>query len=285
MNSNYYVYALLNPLKPGKFIYGKYVFEYEPFYIGKGRNKRIYYHSSKNKSDTNRLKINILLKIKSSGLKPIRIKLIENITELKSYSIEKKLIDLIGMRISASGPLSNMTLGGNGVSGYIHTESTRKKISEVNKGKIISDDHKKKISEANKGRIYSTETRKKISVANKGRIRTDEHKKKISVANKGKIISEEHKEKLSVANSGKNNPFYNKKHTKATKRRISSANKGNIPHNIGKNKVLQFDSNNNLIRIWDNLKQLVEATGFPKSNICRSIKKGCKCMGYNWRYI
>lgn len=85
--------------------------------------------------------------------------------------------------------------------GFKHSEESRKKRSEANKGKVISEEQRSKISKANKGRIFSKEHRKKMSEAAKNR--SEEYLSKISKANKGKIFSEEHRKKLSEAKKGK----------------------------------------------------------------------------------
>ena len=70
----------------------------------------------------------------------------------------------------------NLTPGGKSVSGKdhpmfgkSHSENTKRKISESNKGRKLSEDHKNKISKSckgkNKGRKVSKETRKKMSDA------------------------------------------------------------------------------------------------------------------------
>ena len=44
MKSDYYVYTLCDPRKPGAYEYGEYKFEYEPFYVGKGKSNRCTAH-------------------------------------------------------------------------------------------------------------------------------------------------------------------------------------------------------------------------------------------------
>lgn len=129
----------------------------------------------------------------------------------------------------------NMTLGGRGRTHVEHSEETRRKLSEANKGKHHSEESKKKMSEAKKGFRHSEETKKKMSNAQsghpgytKGKHHTEESRRKISEANKGRSFSEEHKQNISKHHadvSGKRHPLYGKHHSEETKRKIGEANR------------------------------------------------------------
>ena len=128
--NNHYLYVYLNPLKPGNYIYGKFIFEYEPFYIGKGVNNRLKSHIIESYSSKKSLKLNIIRKIIKSGNKPIIIKLYENISDYSAKRIEIYLINLIGRISLNKGPLSNLTSGGEGLSGYNLSQLSKDKISK-----------------------------------------------------------------------------------------------------------------------------------------------------------
>lgn len=96
-------------------------------------------------------------------------------------------------------------------------------------GGNLSDEAKQKISIKSRGRIskpISEETRRRISEAQKGKKASEEARRNMSKAQKGKKISEEQKKKLSIARKGKftgeANPFYGKKHTEETRKKIAS---------------------------------------------------------------
>lgn len=62
----------------------------------------------------------------------------------------------------------NSTKGGKGL--FKCSKEVRKKISESNKGRIVSIETRKKISESEKGKIVSLETRKRMSRGYKYRV-------------------------------------------------------------------------------------------------------------------
>ena len=64
--------------------------------------------------------------------------------------------------------------------GKVHTEETRRKISEANKGRVLSDETRRRMSEANKGKVLSEETRKRMSEAQKGKVVSEETRRKLS---------------------------------------------------------------------------------------------------------
>ena len=77
--------------------------------------------------------------------------------------------------------------------GKHHTEETKKKLSDLNKGKRHSEESYKRAAEKLKGR----------PAWNKGKHHTEEAKRKISEAGKGRHFSEDHKRKIGESNRGK----------------------------------------------------------------------------------
>lgn len=66
-------------------------------------------------------------------------------------------------------------------------------------GRALSDETKRKISEANKGKVVSDEAKAKMAAAKIGSSRSDETKEKIRVAFTGRAITDEAKAKMSEA--------------------------------------------------------------------------------------
>ena len=112
----YYVYVYADP----RFQYAdpiKIGIEFEPIYIGKGKNLRIYQHwvsVMKGRKLSNPIFNSRLSEIRDCGLEPIMIKIYQGISDDQSKEIEKKLISQIGRYIKGEGPLLNISDGGDG---------------------------------------------------------------------------------------------------------------------------------------------------------------------------
>lgn len=115
-DSDYYVYILFKTYRRGKFNYDELSFDMEPFYIGKGKDRRISSTVNKRKN-RNKHKNYILEKIHSLNLTVTSIKYREKLTEKEAFLLEKDLVNKIGRADLGLGPLANLTDGGEGGSG------------------------------------------------------------------------------------------------------------------------------------------------------------------------
>lgn len=210
----YYVYKYLREKDSKTALAGT------PYYIGKGKGNRI-----KGKHSVHVPKNNCLIEIVSAGL-----------SESDAHVLECTLIQQYGRKDLGTGILHNRTDGGEGLSGFSHSEQTKQKLrkphTEEHKRKISkackgipkpkSDKHKSKVQQWKdknvKGKSYielygtnkAKQLRKKISESNQGRIVSTDTRNKISMAQKGiprKPHSNETKEKMRLAHAkrlGKN---------------------------------------------------------------------------------
>jgi hypothetical protein len=114
--NDYYVYAYLDTRKPGNYKYGDMTFDFEPFYIGKGKRERLYDHLKIADAieKTRNHKLSKIKNIIKEGLVPKIIKLVDNVTEDVAYEFEIKYIKVIGRHDTGVGPLCNLTDGGDG---------------------------------------------------------------------------------------------------------------------------------------------------------------------------
>jgi len=111
-----------------------------PCYVGKGKGGRWLHHLTK--SHNKRLAGVVR---KAGGSIPI-IKLRENLTEAEAFEIEIALIAAIGRRDLGTGPLLNLTAGGDGVVGHRRTPAQRKQMSVSRKGIVPTRETAAKIS-------------------------------------------------------------------------------------------------------------------------------------------
>ena len=246
----YYTYAYLREDKT-------------PYYIGKGKSNRAYRRSKKD--------------IKPPKDKSRILILKNNLNEEQAFKHEIYMISVFGRKDLGTGILHNKTDGGDGTSGYIFSEESKKKISESKLGKPLSKKHKEKLSEALKGKLRSEEHRRKLGESGKGRIawnkgktHSEETKRKMSELKKGitRKMSEETKIKISKAHKGKTL-------SEDTRKKISDANKG---RKYSSNKKPQYEitfNNNEKIIISGKLEWCLN-TGYNSSSLYKVQTKKWK---------
>jgi hypothetical protein len=157
-----------------------------PFYIGIGIDNTYYRANSKKSRNDHWNKI-----INKTDYE------VEILFEHDDYDfIKEKEIEFIalhGRSDLALGTLCNLTNGGDGCLGLVHSDEAKLKMSIPNKGKIISEEQRRKVSEFQKGRVHSLESRKKMSEAVMGeknhmygkKISEETRQKKIKSAKRG----------------------------------------------------------------------------------------------------
>ena len=178
--------------------------------------------------------------------------------------------------IKKYNPRFNFTEGGDGISGFKHSEETRKKISENNarywQGKTLSEKTRKKMSESRKGKKLSEETRKKMSESRKGE----------NNPMYGKTFSEETRKKMSKSRKGENNPMYGKRHSEETRKKMSEALKGKTHSEETRKKM--SESKKGKTRSEETRKKISKTqntTGFYR--VSKQKNSSCK-QGFIWCY-
>ena len=222
----FYVYFLRRPDKDDPFEPGRG----QPFYVGKGCDGRSDEHRRealrhrKGKESVNPYKNSIINYLWKSNLNYEVDIIFNQLTEFEAFEIEAMGIASYGRHNKGTGILANMTNGGDGASGLVHTEETKKQMSNIHKGMMHTEEECQKISRANKGKIRSKEWCLRISQAKLGKTFSEEIKKRLSEAQKirhqEKPFSAEVREKLRIANTGENNPMFGKEVTEETREKI-----------------------------------------------------------------
>lgn len=189
----YYVYAYLRSKDSDNAAAGT------PYYIGKGSNNRIYERHSVNiPPDSNNI-----------------VMLAENLTEAEAFDKEREMIAQWGRLDLGTGILYNRSDGGEGPSGYVHTEDARKRIGENQAGKSkhtlttrekisqkakerwANKDFKNKASKQIQEAMARPEVREKTQRNSKAQSESAEFRQKMS--EKARNRSADHQSKLNAA--------------------------------------------------------------------------------------
>lgn len=213
--SKYYVYGYLRANASTNGAVGSI------YYVGKGTGKRAFDkgHGVRLPKDKRRI-----------------VFVAENLNEADAFQLEILLINLHGRIDLGTGILRNLTNGGDGSSGWVASDETRKKMSLVQTGRTGYWLGKTGDQNPHTGKKLSDATKAKLSLAHTGKKLSEVHKANMSLGLSGekcywygKTLSDEHRKKLSLAKTGqKNSP--------ETRAKLSSAlaGKSKSPEHVAK---------------------------------------------------
>jgi group I intron endonuclease len=169
----------------------------------------------------------------------------------------------------------NILEGGQGCSGFKHSDETKARLSKVTKEKMKDPVRQEKLKEAHK-KLWADPARRKenIEKISKGMI---EFRKKQKESNPSKsVMSEERKEKIRKSVK----EYYTNKETT----KLSEETKQKIRDARSKS-VIQYDIEGNLIRKFKSAKEATQVLNLPKGGISNVVRGKAKtCGGFVWKF-
>lgn len=154
----------------------------EPIYVGKGKENRAWSHLKSKKRHPFIQRLNSMEK---NGISPV-VGLYATDNEELALFLEEELISKFGRKDLGSGPLLNLTNGGEGVGGRIspHTPETKEKMRIAKKGipgHKQTTSAREKIAKYRLGKIHSPECRESMKKKKPGTALALTGRKRITV--------------------------------------------------------------------------------------------------------
>jgi hypothetical protein len=202
----------------------------EPFYVGKGNLYRV-----------------------GSRRQRVVVAAHEPHDETAALNRERELIHEHNTFMTEHG--CNFTQGGDGTSGFKHSQEARQRMSDSRKGRIVEPDAVRRIADVNRGQQRSNVTRQKISLARKNTSSSQRTAlERLHRSNKGRTPSDDARQRM----------------------------KFNQPR---RRKVDQMTSTGVLLNTFDSINYASRATGVHHSSIIACCQGKLQTAGgFTWRY-
>lgn len=182
--------------------------------------------------------------------------IISGVSEEKAKYLEKYYISLYQSNNPNFG--YNLTTGGDGTSGFHHSQESRNSMSIKHTGRKVPKDVVEKIASKNRGRRRTEETKKKMSEAKLNQ--SLDTRQKISNTLKGRCRNSTHCLNISKALKGRKNTWNNK-------------------------IIQQYSKHEVLIREWSTITEASKMLNIAQSNIISCCKGKLKTSGgFIWKY-
>jgi hypothetical protein len=114
------------------YVYVYFRLDGTPCYVGKGKGHRVFDRKNKH--------FQAILKASNKRLPVVIIR--SNLTEQEAFDIEVALIATIGREVDG-GPLVNLTLGGEGVSGFKFSDVSKQNLSCIIKSRYENEEYRR----------------------------------------------------------------------------------------------------------------------------------------------
>jgi group I intron endonuclease len=276
-------------------IYALYNIQNNKIYVGSSINmyKRVRRHFSdlKKEKHYNKHLTRAYKKYKDTII-PVVLEIVDNKQNL--IEREQYWIDYFESYKTKNG--YNICIIADRLTGIFRTDEEKKYLSIINTGRKHTEESKQKMSESRKGIQYSEETINKMKESHIGKNLSEESKEKLRNINiitvyqydlDGAFVQKW----KSAAEAARVNGFDSSSILKCCKNKLFK-HKGYIwkfeyfdKLVLKSKKIIQKDLNDNIIKIWDSIKDIRETLSYNAGGICQCcIGNWEKYQNYKWEY-